>query len=277
MRICIALLIALSLIVALSLPLPNAFGVNYAVGVSVGDWAEYTILGGWNTTEPSVDMPQFVRDARNTDRIQINVTRVSFTSVTILAVTQFKDGSGKSNVNVGDIRTGTGNLSLQVIGADLSEGDKLSEANEALTVNRTTTKTYAKAARTVNYAYSEEFASREIGDESAVYEFYWDRATGIVAAMSLVKVFESESYTTIASVMMEINETNVWQPEINSGLSAEWIITAVIVVSGTIAVVYLVMREVRAGRRRRRSRMSARLRRTSDGSFRTNQRAWLCA
>jgi len=225
------------------MPIIPAFATIYTVGVKVGDWAKYTVIGGWSSINTSVAMPEFVKDARNTEWIQINVTKVSYTSITILVTTQFRDGPKKSTLNVGDIRTGSGNLSLQVIAANLNEGEKLSETEGALTINKTTIKPYAKAQREVNYAYEKGYVPGEIGEESSVYEFYWDKRSGIIMGMSFVNAFESSYFKTIASMIMEIRETNIWQPEVSSGLGLEWIVAAGIIVAAIVLVTSLALKK----------------------------------
>jgi len=238
------------------MPIIQVSATIYTLGVKVGDWAKYTIIGGWDAYNVTMDMPQFVKDAKNTDWIQINVTKVSYTIVTVLVTTQFKNNTKKTDQNIGDIRTGSGNLSLQVTAANLDEGEKTSEDEKALTINRTTIKTYAKAPRKVNYAYEKEYAPQgEIGEESAVYEFYWDKASGIITGISYVTTFESQNFRTIASIIMQITETNIWQPENSVGLSPEWIAVAGIFVIAIVLAVFMAIRKLKKRPRGRRPRM----------------------
>jgi len=251
--------------------LAPASATVYVTGVKVGNWAKYAIIGGWSAYNTTVTMPQFVTDAKNTEWIRINVTKVSYTTVTLLVTTLFKDGSKRLSTNIGDVKTGSGNLSLQVVAAYLDQGEKVSESEGALTINKTTLKTYANALRNVNYAYKEEYAQKgEIGVEQVLYEFRWDKTSGIIVGMSFVNLFESQDFKTIASTILEIKETNIWQPEVSSGLSLEWIVVAASVVAIAITLVaFLAIRGMKRGNKRRRSRMP---RRSHQLGLRVHQR-----
>lgn len=238
-----------------ALTLTPAYATEYRVGVTGGNWAKYVILSSWESTDPSVPMPQYVQDVENTSWIQINVTKISYTTVTILVTTQFKNGSKKSNINIGDVKTGSGNLSLQVVAADLTEGEKLSEAQGALTINKTLVETYANAPRAVNYAYQEESTPvDETGTENGLHEFHWDKSSGIITGISIVRTFESEQYRTITKMGMKITETNIWQPEASPGLSLELIAALAPIAIAIISIVFLSIRKTKKEDRRRRLR-----------------------
>jgi hypothetical protein len=136
-----------------------------------------------------------------------------------------------------------------VIAANLAYEDQISESQK-LFVSNTTTKTYAGVMREVNYASTEEGDPN--GGSTAV-EFYWDRMTGIITGMSLVKTYES-NFTAIASIIMKMTETNIWQPDAGVG-GMEWVVAAGIIIIPIILVAFMVVRKPRKRMRTRHKRM----------------------
>lgn len=253
-------LVALILSTTLALSIPTGSATEYIPQVKVGNWAKYSMVGGWDKVpaNATVDMPQAVKDAKNTEWVQINVTEVYGTTVTVLVTTRFKNGTQKRNVNEGDVKTGSGNLSLQVIAGDLSKGDKVFDGEKAPKVERTMFEFHVGASREVNYANMTEYVPREEGQGtiSVAWEFRWDKATGFLIGMSMVQVYETEDYKTLASILMEIKETDVWQVEEGSSSSfgAEWMVVAGIVIIAIALTAYFATRRRVKVRRKRLTR-----------------------
>lgn len=246
MQHCTALVLMFLALVTVIVPIAHVSGTTYSVGVKVGDWAKYTIVGAWKSNV-TVDAPQFVKDALNTEWIRIDVTKISGTTVTLIVTTQFNNSTEKINHNIGDIRTGSGNLSLQLIAANLAYGDQVSESQE-LFVSNTTSKVYAGAMRDVNYA-STEGGNQYGGSEAA--EFYWDRITGIIVGTSLVETYES-TFTAIASIITKMTETSIWQSSVSTGIASDWIAAAATIF--VLAIVLIIILTIRKPKKRLRSR-----------------------
>lgn len=223
----ISIIVLLVMLVAFTL---GSSATTYTVGVKVGNWAKYKTYAVWmvEPTDANVTQPQQVKDANNTEKIEIEVRETSVTSVTISVTTRFKNATQKVDTYSGDIKIGGGNLSLMIAAAGLSVGDKISEAPMAFQINETKSKFYADAWREVNYAY----LVIPLDNTTTIYEYYWDRATGILCAVSMLLTMETESYKTWASVITEMTETNIWQPQSPSSMEWGLIIAAIIIVSG---------------------------------------------
>ena len=241
--------LALTLPAILVLPIMMVSAPTYKVGVKVGYWAKYGMTVFWSVEPPTANLtePQEVKEAKNIEWIEIKVLRVYGTNVTIEVTTQYYDETEKTGTYSGDVRTGSGNLNLQVIACDLSEGDKVFEAEGALVIKETESGSYAGFHREINCAYP----TIPIGEGTyATYNFGWDTATGIVTYILIEQRVTLEDYESVSVITMTMTETNMFQAEASFGPDVIWIVSVGATVM-LVAFTYVTMR--RKGRKRKKT------------------------
>lgn len=228
--------------------------VEYSVGVDVGSWAKYGDIRATFTSNQSEPEPQYIVDMRNTDWIKVVVESVSLTppAVTVNVITHFKNGTDKTEMFKGDIETGSGNLSFQIISKGLTQGDAVWKVKEPVFINKTLTKTYAGAAREVNYGgYTSPILNGSVLIGTIIEEFYWDKATGFLVGIARL----TDMFTKGSMITMEITETNMWSG--GSTAPESWLAAVALIVI-VIPITYLLIRgktpPSSAGSSRRRKR-----------------------
>jgi len=245
----------LGLAVAFFMPIRYGSAVTYAVGVETGQWATYSVLGGWDVSpaNASVLMPQAIRDARNTEFINMSVESAFQKTVTLARTTHFKNNTKTVTLISGNVETGAGTLNLTVISRGLEVGDSVTNVPAAVRIMLSEQRTYANAERAVNYANSTEYTLAG----TRWYEFRWDRATGIMVAMRFFQEDRTTEYATISSVIVSMKSTNIWEPEGSNPFSfilrfgSEIMIVGVFVTAAVLTG-YAVFRKPKKGRARRR-------------------------
>lgn len=261
MKRALALLVFLALTSTLTLPVRHASAVVYEVGVRTGQWAAYTVLGGWEVSplNASVSMPQAIRDARNTRLLNMSVEGASLKTVTLTRTTEFTDDTKTVAVISGNVETGEGTLNLTVVSRDLIIGDSVvTNPQINLKILLTEPRTYADAERTVNYSNTTETITRG----SRWYEFRWDKVTGILVAMRFIQEDMAEDYSAISSILITMKSTNIWEPRGSSPFDVvmrfgtEIVVASVFVVAAVLTG-YAVFRKPRKGRVRRRLKTRA--------------------
>ena len=214
------------LILSLHLALVNVFAAKYSVGVSVGNWAKYEFTLDWISSSAQDKPPKAVEDAKNIDFIRVEVIEVFDTTVKIKEIVYFKNSSKKRSFYVGDVKTGQGNLSIQVIGANLGEGDNIFEDPESPKINATGPMTYAGATRIVNRLILETVSK----DNRTLMDFYFDRETGFLCEMSVLSAIFTENYNSTTLIKWRIIETNLWLPSTSDNATFLWILFSTVAV-----------------------------------------------
>lgn len=239
----------LTLLPILVLPIIMVFAPTYKVGVKVGDWAKYDMTGIWSVEPSTANLtePQEITDAKKVDWIEIRVLSVSVTSVTILETERYKNETEKTSTHSGDVRTGSGNLSLRVIAGSLSEGDKISEAENTLEIQKTELSSYAGFQREINCAA----LTYPVGEGMyETFEFGWDEVTGIIAYTWTEQWGMLEDYNFTAVKIMTMAETNIFQAEAGWNPNIIWIVG---VGATVILVAFAYVTTGRKGRKRKRT------------------------
>jgi len=256
MKRALVLLVLLGWTSTLTLPVKDVSAVVYEVGVRTGQWATYSVLGGWKVQpeNASVSMPQAIRDARNTRFINMSVQNVSSKTVTLARTTEFTNDTRMVALISGNVQSGTGTLNLTVVSRDLEVGDSVvANPNITLRILFTERKMYANAERVVNYSNVTE--STLVGDRW--YEFRWDKVTGIMVAMVFFQEDLAEDYSALSSIVITMKSTNIWESEGSNPFSFVWRFGTEIMLVGVFVVaavltVYAVSRKPNKGRVRRR-------------------------
>ncbi|MEM2111409.1 MAG: hypothetical protein QXX08_05980 [Candidatus Bathyarchaeia archaeon] len=215
----------------------NVNATTYEVGVKVGHWAKYTLSIDWNSAPPRPEPPETMH-LRQIDYYIYRVKEIYDTYVILEETAYFKNNTRKTRIYAGDVRTGEGNLSLQVIAKNLNPGDKLFELSDAPSINITTQERYAGATRKVN-VINIEAGVLGLGNWTMI-ELQWDKETGFLCKSAILKTVYMENYTVSVTsyerwVMVE---TNLWQPE----TFPIWLPLSVIV--GVLIVSYIIIKKL---------------------------------
>jgi hypothetical protein len=227
----------------------NVSAVIYDVGVKPGDWLKYYY--DWMS---EVATQQEIEKANQVSYSLIEVKEVSnTTNVKVQETTFFKNGSKAIKIYIGDIKTGVGNLSVQVISSNLVVGDMISEAPDAPSINRTEMKKYAGATREIN---SLGMGTVETGEENLTqFSFYWDKKTGILCEMIILRYranVTTGNYETISRMRWNIFETSLWKPETSI---EEWLVVVIFaIIIGGVALFFMFRKSSGKRLRRRRSK-----------------------
>lgn len=225
---------------------------QYILGINDGDWALYSTEAGWRSEilgEKSA--PQYYKDINNT-QWKLQVENVSGVDEVRCSVTKpFNNGTEKKEIYDGNVRTGSGNLSLWIVSKGLEVGDWIDE-KEFLDVNATRSLEFADALRPVIYAH---YSQPESDDSIGFYGVFWDIETGILCGMSISRIRTVEEKSSIAVLSLKIVETNLWQPDSGSGFPNNMWFT------GFVAVLFFLVLGVAVGisiRKRRKKKRYAR-------------------
>lgn len=177
----------------------SCFGA-YSVGVKAGDWVKYQV------TTSGIGSDEFLGFSQ-ADWVKGEILSVSGTSVTAQMTARYTNGSEQVQTLVGDVATGSGNLTFMLVPAGLEKGDSVPVAmfgpvQTGLVFNDTVSRTYAGASRSVNVfsmSISEDFATVEV-------QAYWDQVTGVLMELFM---YASTVGNTV-EVGVKATETNMW-------------------------------------------------------------------
>ena len=198
-KITFSLIATFFLFVALAAPV---LAVEYAPGVSVGQFAKYGNFIGIGPGEETIN---------NTDYVKQEITAVSGTQITLFTTGQLKDStptSGNGTASIWNIETGTqdGVPSVQgpIIAANLNQGDPIPPPN-TYSVNKTETQTFLGTSRTVNILNP----TITTPDYTTSFTFVYDRTSGILLAASSITI-QTQSQSTPSEYSYIITETNIF-------------------------------------------------------------------
>lgn len=243
------ILLALIATVTLSGVMPKVLATSYEVGVKAGDWAQYSVDGGWNPANASIPMPQAVQDAMNTQWINITVQNVVQKTVFLTRITQFRNNIQRTATLWSNVETGAGTLNYTVIASDLSLGDNVISSSALIRILMTSPYTYANVERETNYSNTTE--TTQIG--TRWYEWRWDKASGIMDEMHFIQ----QDSTGRSLIFITISRTDIWAggttPASNaSPIDPEPIILGGAFIVAAILAVYAVSRRPKTKRIRAR-------------------------
>jgi hypothetical protein len=204
----VAVFMAFCLIISLLVPV----SAEAVLGVNEGDWALYNIDSLWSSEIPGDTMPQYLADINNT-QWKLQVKNIIGTESVSLSVTKYYRNGTVMSVEIyeGDVRTGSGNLSMWIIPKNLNVDDPVYVGKD-LTVNATNSREFAGAARLTVYAWivQEEEAG---GNTTGRYAIWWDRETGIFCGgVSDTIRIVGDMYLSRTVIRTSIVETSLWEP-----------------------------------------------------------------
>lgn len=158
--------------------------LNIEVGIKVGDWVKYEVLG---------NVPQIA----DYEWVMLEVQDVSGTEITMSATVHYRGGGEETNTLTWDVETGR---EPWIIPANLNVDDVFSFGYNTVSVNDTLTLPYAGASRAVNLLHLTKY------DEYTEMTAYWDQATGFLLELSLINSSPGESWSGGYKAI----ETNLW-------------------------------------------------------------------
>jgi len=199
-------LATISMILLVTAVCNPASATSYAVGVKVGDTADYTASA---TGEPF-------------SKMHLSVYGIVGTVVTLNLTYYYPNGTLHDQSTVtGDLLTGSGGILLFLIARNLTQGDPV-YSGSTMKVNKTVTMTVAGASRSVNY----------VNLTMGYWQFYWDKETGLMTQVR---------FLFFGWMNLTLTSTSLWSAGL-FGLS--W--TTLAIIGGgavvLIAVVALVLR-----------------------------------
>jgi hypothetical protein len=178
------------------------------VGVSQGDVFEYDMVSYWNplfTGTPPAELLELNR----TEWIRVTVTGVSGSQISTRTTTRYLNGTEISSDGVCDIETGVTEGGPPFIGANLGVSDSVTPSadSDPWYVNETVTRTYKDGSRETNHLNLEYTgSSADGGDLSSVYDYYFDKSTGVLVEYNTE--FSQSELTTITR--SKLVSSSVW-------------------------------------------------------------------
>jgi len=221
---------------------------THNVGVKVGDWAKYDIWA-WKVSENETEewMEPLINETNNVLWVNMTVKEiVSSRTIKISETIQFKNGTMNSTSYTGSPKDTPSNLKYWIISGGLEEGDWIStEASvENFTVLDTRLEKYANATRRVIHGV---LRRRSGESQPQMAEYFWDQETGILCSCLFTYQTSKPQYTVFVEIKM--TETNVWEPDSDSG-NSWW--PAIIVALILVTAVLLLIRRKQGTRKKKR-------------------------
>jgi hypothetical protein len=196
----------------------KVFAPTYSLGIKVGNWVKYTVISNATT------QVLFLAEPYETNWTAVNVTATHNSMVGMLVTTGFRNGTQKTEPMELDVENGEPyTLRYLIIASNLDKGDPVYEGSE-VPINYTRVRSYANASREVNYV-GYMFGQTNNVDYLYIFEFSWDRKTGIlVDAIITVVEEEANGKKTLYLTSLELQEINMWQPDTPSTGPPEWLL-----------------------------------------------------
>jgi hypothetical protein len=177
------------------------------VGVSVGNKFRYRATVGWSSNDTSATPDFYLGDANNTDWGEFTVAGISGTNITGQTITHYKNGTETTMSGWIDVNTGAGNATMIFISANLAAGDSLyTSSYNNWFINDTAPRTYLSGVRDTNHIDVTGLS----GTVSSHYNVYWDKSTGVLVDQLRVITNQTGTYTTTASLDVQIISSDVW-------------------------------------------------------------------
>jgi hypothetical protein len=221
-KVILVMLLAVFMLSAMAVP---SLSQDVTVGVSVGDWFMYEgDLVLWEADDgvpfPPHQMYSFLQTWNESDWQKRTVTNVSGTTVTYEIVTHYKNGTEVTQTVDEGV---TSAFTYYAIGANLGPGDqaRASIFGDPMILNETIDREYGDITRETNYCEWSSFYSNPLPTLYDVYthdDFYWDKATGILAEWVYNGSLSMAEGNATYSVIQKLIDANVWViPEFPTG------------------------------------------------------------
>jgi hypothetical protein len=204
----------IGLVVVLLLSVVQSSFAAYTVGVKPGDWMKYQVTLTYTGTEP--DTSDF-GELGAAEYMKGEILSVDGTSVRAKMSMHMTNGSDIEQTLVGNVATGSGNLTIFIIPSGMSKGDNFpgmmfGSDTSTLTITDTASKTYCGTSQTVN-VYS--LSAPPMNGFSASIAANWDQATGVLVELSMQMSMTGQSM----DMKVLATETNMWSSGIFGGFN----------------------------------------------------------
>lgn len=166
-----------------AIPLTSA---SYTVGVAVGDWVKYAVVGA-------------VPYLSGYEWVLYEIRNVKGMTITFELIVHYTDEGENLDYDRWDLETGS---SPWVIPADLTTDDAFPFHSKTATVNATLPRIYGGASRMVHLLNLSAY------DDYTTLVGYWDQATGFLLELVLTYASPTDHWTGGYRLL----ETNLWSP-----------------------------------------------------------------
>jgi hypothetical protein len=210
----IALLVILIELISLA---GTAFAQTAVAGVSVGQTFNYSYSLNWSSTDPTATVPTEYVELNKTQSIQIHVTDISGSKISLEKTSVLKDGTQTQETGYIDINSGTIeiNYGSLIVGANLNVNDKLYPSGGHAIINDVSIRTYPSGQRETNH-YIYESTDQNNYEKT---EIYFDKQTGVAVNYFYENRETSNGNTTTTTETLMCTNTDAWAVASNSNNS----------------------------------------------------------
>jgi hypothetical protein len=180
-------------------------------GVKPGDrvtYGEFKSL--WASYVPGATAPQNLIDVNNTATVVNTVLSVTNTTVTFRSDTVYINGTETTETKQVDVSTGIGSGNITYIAAGLGINDRVYSANNVTDARLNTTglRNYCNLFRETSLLNTTQvFTQTNI---AFWVEYYWDKATGILAEQFWSYAELQGNLLTQGSIEYKMTDNNIW-------------------------------------------------------------------
>jgi|WetSurMetagenome_2_1015567.scaffolds.fasta_scaffold10565_4 hypothetical protein len=202
-------LIAFSIILLELLAITGtALAQTATVGVSKGETFDYNYSLIWTSTDPAATPPNDYIELNKTQSIQLRVTDISGSNISLEKTTTLKDGTQSTATGYVDINTGTIgiNYGSLIVSANLNANDKLYPSGGNAIIRDTSTRTYTSGQRETNHYISETTSP----NYSEKVEIYFDKQKGVAVNYNYESQETSDGNTATTTETLTNTNSDAW-------------------------------------------------------------------
>ncbi|NLE03455.1 MAG: hypothetical protein GX638_01450, partial [Crenarchaeota archaeon] len=202
----------LSLILISALMVSSVFAqTTVEVGVSEDDFFKYDIKFLWNSTSPLDSVPAYLVEKNQTDSYQITIDAAVGTSLRLLTVWSYANGTQFGGVEIEEIGSANATGFIYIYAADLTSGNYLFplEPDLPFIINSTGFKYYGNDV----YRATNNIQVNRTDLSGKLYSYmdlYFDQSSGVLVEATLKEVYTNQPnqlYTT----KVTLKESSLWE------------------------------------------------------------------
>jgi hypothetical protein len=174
------------------------------VGVSKGETFDYSYNIAWTSTNPSATPPSDALEYNNTQKVQLTITNVQGSIISVDVTSSFKNGSQKTVSGTIDIENSgyTVPFGFLIVGANIAKGQPIYPAGGQL-VTDTVSRSYPSGQRETN------LISAQNSDEKVTT--YFDKIKGVAVDYSHTMYETASDGSSITSTeQLVCTNSDVW-------------------------------------------------------------------
>jgi len=184
---------------------------THIAGVKAGDTVKYgEFKSQWASYVPGATAPQNLIDVNNTSTVVNTVLSVTNTTVTFRSDTTYINGTETAETKQVDVNTGIGSGNITYIAAGLGINERVYSANNVTDarLNSTGLRNYCNLFRETSLLNTTQvFAQTNV---AFWVEYYWDKATGILAEQFWSYAELQGNLLTQGSIEYKMIDNNIW-------------------------------------------------------------------